>query len=60
MVLQRLHKCEQAIHDWRFSNGIVCHYLKNDNLRIDDTAGLNELKGDTHPRAKQRATLEYA
>lgn len=61
LVFLRPHKSEQVIRGWSFSNEVVKKFVAEvDQLRIDYTAGLKVLCGESPDAASQLALLEYA
>lgn len=61
LVFLRVHKREQMIRGWSFSNTIVEKYVREvDAIRIDYTAELMQQCGHDAHRARQIAILEYA
>lgn len=60
-VIQRLHKSEQVIRAWGFSNPIVKKYVQQvDDLRIEYSTKQRVSLGLTEEEAKNITVLEYA
>lgn len=60
-VIQRLHKSEQVIRAWGFSNPIVKKYVQQvDDLRIEYSTKQRVLLGLPEEEAKNITVLEYA